>query len=149
MKKLTNFWKKAKMNKRQKILTYEAVIGSKLIYALEAIPIPKNYYDRIDAAYLKGLRQIMEYTTTYGQMQAGQSRNNTNEELIKDINKEINKGKRKRTYRKISDRIKDRATYLLGKAIKVVGVDPDDPLAEAVMETPDKWNLPEKGGHRV
>ena len=65
------------MSKRKKILMYEAVVSSKLLYALEATPIPNNYYDKIDAAFFKGIRQILNIKTTYGQMQAGEDRTNT------------------------------------------------------------------------
>ena len=48
-----------------------------MLYALEALPIPSNYYDKIDAAYMKGIRQIFNIKTTFGQMQAGEERTNT------------------------------------------------------------------------
>ena len=54
---------------------HKALIASKLLYAIEAIPIPEPMYDRIDAAYYKGLRQIMNMKTTFGQQQEGYEKN--------------------------------------------------------------------------
>ncbi len=72
---------------------HEALIASKLLYALEAVPLPEAMYDRIDAAYFKGLRQILDFKTTYGQQQEGQERTNTNEALIQKMNDELEKAK--------------------------------------------------------
>ena len=46
------------LSAKDQIRMYEALISSKLLYALEAIPIPNVMYDRIDSTYFKGLRQI-------------------------------------------------------------------------------------------
>ena len=78
-RKLSNLWKRASMNKRQKLLIHEALVASKLLYALEAIPIPDDEYDKIDASYMKGIRQILEMKTTYGQQMANEEMTNTNE----------------------------------------------------------------------
>ena len=103
------------MCKRKKILIHEALVASKLIYALEAIPIPKPMYDKIDAAYNKGLRQILGIKTTFGQKQSGEEMTTTNEDLLQRLSKELSKGKHKNKFETISDRIKTRAVTLLGK----------------------------------
>ena len=70
---------------------YEALIASKLLYALDAVPIPEPMDDRIDAAYFKGLRQILDFKTTYGQQQEGQVRTNRNDGLIQKLNDKLEK----------------------------------------------------------
>ena len=127
---------------------YEALISAKLLYALEALPIPQNMYDRMDASYCKGLRQIMDWKTTFGHMEEGEDRTNTNEQLIIELNKIAASRKRKTIdskrppFQKLSDRIKNRAITLLGKAIRA---NPDDPMSEVIMAG-DIWNIPEKRG---
>ena len=145
-KKLSDFWSKNKiLNKRDRIKMHEALIASKLLYALEATPIPKAMYDRIDASYYKGLRQIMGFKTTFAQQQEGTEKTNTNEALIESINKELKKAKKGKEFIKISTRIKDRAIKLLGKTIRR---NDDDPMKEVIMQG-ESWNIPEKGGNRV
>ncbi len=67
------------------MLQYEALTGTKLSYALETLPIPEAMYMKIDAAYFRGLKQILQMDTTYGQMQHGANRTNTNEEPCTQI----------------------------------------------------------------
>ena len=124
---------------------HEALIASKLLYALEAIPIPEPMYDRIDASYYKGLRQIMNFKTTFGQQSEGKERTNTNELLIEKINIELTKVKKGKEFIKISTRIKERAIKLLGKTIRR---NDDDPIKEVIMNG-DTWNIPQKGDNRV
>ena len=78
-----------------------------------------------------------------------QIQTNSNQEIVNLVEIELNKGKRERRFLKISDRIKERAVKLLEKAIRRAKSDPTDPLAEALMETPQMWNLPEIGENRV
>ena len=56
---------------------------------METLPIPQSMCDRIDAAHYKGLRQIMDWKTMYGQMQGGEDRTNTSEHLVTELNKVI------------------------------------------------------------
>lgn len=67
---------------------YEALTNSKLLYALSAIPIPKHMYDRIDVSYLEGSRQILNFKTTFGQMQDAEARTNSNLKPMEAISKE-------------------------------------------------------------
>ena len=70
-----------------------ALIASKLLYALEAVPIPGPMYDRIDSTFYKGLRHIMGSETTFAQQQEGKEKTNTNEALIEQIDKELKRVK--------------------------------------------------------
>ena len=60
-KSLDIFWKEAQCSLRNKILTYNAVIKSKLLYALETLEIPTSLLSRLEAFQLKGLRKIWEW----------------------------------------------------------------------------------------
>ena len=55
------FWKEAQCSLRNKILIYNAVIKSKLLYALETLEIPTSLLSRLEAFQLKGLRKIWEW----------------------------------------------------------------------------------------
>ena len=108
-------------------------------------------YDRIDLAYYKGLRQIVDWKTTYGQMEDGEEITNANEQLIIELNKIASSRKRKTIhstrppFEKLSTRIKNRAIKLLGKSIRA---NPDNPMSEVIMAG-DIWNIPDKGDNRV
>ena len=61
-------------------LIYNAIIQSKLLYALETIEIPVALLSRLESFQLKGLRKILGMTTTYF------NRANTNEEVYRRAN---------------------------------------------------------------
>ena len=82
-KSLDIFWKEAQCSTRNKILIYNAVIQSKLLYALETIEIPVALLSRLESFQLKGLRKILGMTTTYI------NRANTNEEVFRRANLHI------------------------------------------------------------
>ena len=65
LKKLDVFWNKAKCNKQWKILVLNAVIMSKLTYGLETIEPTTAVNEMLNTLQLKGLRQILDMTTTY------------------------------------------------------------------------------------
>ena len=77
------FWKEVQCSTRNKILLYNAVIQSKLLYALETIEIPVALLSRLESFQLKGLRKILGMTTTYI------NRANTNEEVFRRANLHI------------------------------------------------------------
>ena len=144
-RKLHVFWTKGTMNKRRKLIIHEAIAASKLMYGLETAALPAGWEDRIDAAFMKGIRQILGITTTFGQMQNGEERTNTNQFVIDQINKEMCGLKEHKPFVKISDRIKDKAIKLLGEAIRKTE---EDPVAEVMLTDSGRWNLPMPGSPR-
>ena len=74
-KKLSPYWKKAAIPNRTKLLVYDSLIRSKLVYAFETATLNTNARKRIDAFQLKGLRQILKLKTTFI------DRSNTNERV--------------------------------------------------------------------
>ena len=94
--KLGKFWKRSTLSKRKKILMYEAIVTSKLMYVLDATPLTTGDYNSLNACFFKGLRQILGLKTTYGQMFSEEERSNTNKKLMEEVNKELgNKGPKK------------------------------------------------------
>ena len=79
---------------------------------------------------MKGIRQILDITTTFGQIQKGEERTHTNQHVIDQINQEMSSAKEHKPFVKISDRIKDKAIKLLGEAIRK---SEDDPIAEVMI----------------
>ena len=52
-----------------KLIVYDAVIRSKLMYGLESLQLIKEIRKSLDASQLKGLKQILKTKTTWGQME--------------------------------------------------------------------------------
>ena len=72
--RLAVFWSNGGLTKRRKLIIHEALVATKLMYGLETAALPKGWEDRIDAAFMKGIRQILNLKTTYGQMKEGHER---------------------------------------------------------------------------
>jgi len=79
MKKLKDFWKEGLVSKRDRLLMHEAAIGSKLKYGLEVLNITASLLKKLDACYMRGIRQIMGAQHTY----LDRSPTNTNDEVLK------------------------------------------------------------------
>ena len=52
---------------RQKLIVYDAVVRTKLIYGMESAQINDAVKNKIDAFQMKGLRQILKMESTYAQ----------------------------------------------------------------------------------
>ena len=74
-RKLFLFWKYSTIPTRTKLIIYHSIIKTKLCYGLETLTLPPACTSKLDAFYLKGLRQIMSMTTTFI------DRSNTNERV--------------------------------------------------------------------
>ena len=68
---LGNFWRKSAMNKKRKLQMYEALISAKLMCALDVTPLSPAAKTSLDAAFLRGVRQILNMKTTFAQKKAG------------------------------------------------------------------------------
>ena len=68
------YWKKAKVSIRTKLLVYEAIIHSKLLYGITSANLTDGVLEELDVFQRKGRRQIMKLPTTFGQMQANRAR---------------------------------------------------------------------------
>jgi hypothetical protein len=83
--KLKDFSRFGHISGREKILIYNALIGSKLLYGLHVLPVKDEYMQKLDAFHLQGLRQILHLKTTYIE------RANTNEFVIQRASAELSK----------------------------------------------------------
>ena len=117
--KLSPYWKKAAIPNRTKLLVYDSLIRSKLVYAFETATLNTNARKRIDAFQLKGLRQILKPKTTFI------DRSNTNERVYQLANKALNTGaKTKRQITSFSQYLEEKTTSLFGHVLRAPDTDP-------------------------
>ena len=76
-KRLNILWKIGKCSTKTKLLYWNAVIKTKLTYALETMHLTKTQLQKLDTFQLKGLRQILKMHTTFIE------RDNTNKQVRK------------------------------------------------------------------
>ena len=65
LKKMHLFFYGSNCSVRQKLIAYNAVIRSKLMYGLESSMLNTSVLSRLDAFQMKGIRKIMHMPTTY------------------------------------------------------------------------------------
>ena len=63
--KMNDYWKAAEASKKWKVLIFEAVLKSNLLYGLETTHLTKSCLKRIDAFQIRGLRKILGRKHTY------------------------------------------------------------------------------------
>ena len=63
--RLDLLWKDRSTHPKWKLLVYDAVIRSKLLYSLETIHLTDSLRKKLDAFHLRGLRKILRIPTTY------------------------------------------------------------------------------------
>ena len=80
LQKLDVFWLKTNCSRRWKLLVFNAVVTSKVLYGLETLEPTCSVANVLDTFQLKGLRKILRLHTTFVQ------RNNTNEYVYKRAN---------------------------------------------------------------
>jgi len=101
MKKLSDFWKEGLVSKRDRLLMYEAAVGSKLKYGLEVLNITTSLKNKLDACYMRGIRQIMGAQHTY----LDRRPTNTNEEVLKRAAMAMRKTKKSSNEREQRERL--------------------------------------------
>jgi hypothetical protein len=69
------------------------------MYGLESAHLTETLKLKINIFQRKGVRQIMKLPTTYGQMKAGKTKSNTNENILKLVNGRSKHEARKRQQR--------------------------------------------------
>ena len=62
--KLDILWKDVRISTKWKILMYDAIVGAKLAYGLEALPMHEALHKKIDALYYCGMRKILGMKST-------------------------------------------------------------------------------------
>ena len=117
------------MNKKGKLQMYEALISAKLMDALDVTPLSTVAKTSLDAAFLRGVRQILNMKTTFAQKKAGEEMTNTNERVLqeaklvlkieKDKERERKEEERRKKQRTVAD-LTDREYAILKEAQKEV-----------------------------
>ena len=87
-RKLGDYWQRSRATKRQKMIVYNAIIKSKIMYGLESAHLTTTWMNRLNTFQLRGLRKILRMVTTFV------DRANTNEEVLRRADKCLKKGKR-------------------------------------------------------
>ena len=117
--KLKSFWRDGLLSRREKILIYDALVGSKVLYGLHTLPLKDANLRKLDAFHLRGLRRILGIPTTYIDRAA------TNKRVLEAAENEISKkGRRKggqpcKKIKLMSEVITDRSRELLGDIMRL------------------------------
>ena len=107
--KLKFFWNNSQCPKNFKLLVFDAVIRSKLVYGLESVMIPSFLMSKLNALQLNGLRKILNMKTTYI------DRANTNQEVFRRANSYKNPlGQAGKNIRQFKEYINAQQCKLLG-----------------------------------
>ena len=142
-------WKHSDCSAREKLIVYDAVIRSKLVYGLESVQINDDLKRKMDAFQLKGLRQILKLTTTFGQQTQGLERTNTNEFVYSQAQEELKRGRREANPRqeicKISEFYEMQRRRLIAS---IIGGDDSDPIKCITLE-PGNFKQIDYGFRRI
>lgn len=124
-------WGKAQIPTKWKILSYNSIVLSQLIYGLETTQLTTAMEKKLDAFHIKGIRRILKWEPT------AYNRENTNEKLLMEAEKQT--GKR---IKLASEIIRNKKLALLGH---VVRADESDPMRQATLKKGEIIHLaPEK-----
>ena len=113
------------MSKREKIIIYDALVGSKLLYGLDTLPLTTASLNKLNPFHLKGLRRILRLPTTFV------DRTMTNRKVLEIAEAESNKNtanrharyepRTKRDQKQIklvSEVLNDRSKKMLGDILR-------------------------------
>ena len=62
LEKLDELWKHGNHEAREKLIIYDAVIRTKLMYGIESLQLNQDQLKKLDTFQLKGMRQILKKT---------------------------------------------------------------------------------------
>ena len=128
LKKLDTFWNKSKCNTKWKLLVFNAVIVSKVLYGLETLEPTETVGNLLNTFQLKGLRKILKLNTTFI------DRENNNEFIFKKANEAVNS-----PTNGVDRKIKPLTTILDNRRIKLLGHvirrDPSHPQKQVTFTT--------------
>ena len=115
-RRMHKYWTLGRCSKKTKLRVWNAVICSKLTYALHTVQLNPAEMRKLDAFQRRGLRKIMKWSTTYV------NRENTNEELLKEANKIIKEGTQNKKEVKemewVSEILKKRSNTYFGHILR-------------------------------
>ena len=132
--KLAPYWKASNASKKWKLIIYDAIIRSKLLYGLETVHLTDAMSKKLDVFHLKGLRQILKMQTTFV------NRANSNVKVLEEASKHAYPSpddNRKVTL--FSVQHKERKAKLLGH---IARADSNDPLRMATFQAGSCSRIP-------
>ena len=138
--KLEPYWKASGASKKWKLMIYDAIIRSKLLYGLETIHLTQAMSRKLDAFQMRGLRRILQRNSTFI------DRRNTNKSLLEEASSIAYPSRCDR--RKIipfSEYHMNRRVKLLGHILRSNG---NDPMRQ-ISFLPDSAHKVEYGTKRV
>ena len=142
-RKMGSFLKNRAMTVRNRIIAYDAVVRSKLLYGLESARLTTGLRSKLTAFQLKGLRQILRVEHPYV------NRENINDRVIQMANErtqgEAGTNKKNRKIELIADIILDKSVKLIGHVLRA---NESDPMKQVTF-FPDKANVKIPGLRRV
>ena len=123
-------WLSTKISIKDKVVIYNSLISSKLLYGLESLTLDYGLYNRLDAFLMKGWRKILAWKSTFF------DRSKTNKAIREEICKHY-----KKDLKLHSTTVKERAVKLLGETIRRG----EEHIAyKAVFNSDGMPNLPDK-----
>ena len=117
MNRLHIFFRNSNNSVRQKLLVWDAVIRSKLMYGLESTMMNIGVLSKIDAFQLKGLRKILKVKTAY------HDRDMSNEQVYRLANQKFQRRDGEEII-KLSEFHKERRIVLMAKLLTLRDQDP-------------------------
>ena len=113
-------WNKSICSKKWKILIYNAIVISQLIYGLETIPMNQNQITRLNAFQMKGFRKILKiHHPFYSRV--------SNDDVWQRIN-QFKPGDA--PIKSIAEMLRERKTKLLAHCIRS---EPTDPIRMPIL----------------
>jgi hypothetical protein len=83
-RRLKPYWRGSNASRRKKILMWNALIKTRVIYGLESAELKTRGLEKLNTFQLKGLRQILRMVTTFV------DRTNTNTRVLEEATKAVN-----------------------------------------------------------
>ena len=131
--RMQDYWKAAEASPKWKVLIFEAVLKSKLLYGLETSQLTNKCIKRIDAFQIRGLRKILNMKHTYWDRTA------TNKRILQEATKvtfktgtpEQVRRNQNREVKPFSVTWQERRQKLMGHIIRT---SEEDPLRQVVLK---------------
>ena len=144
--KLRTFWREGRLSRRWRLIIYQSVVVTTLIYGLEVLPLNETWGKKLDAFYVRGLRRIMGMPSTY----IDRAASNKNDAVLEKVAAELNAATGGRQKKKAvnmkdmmpSEKIKNKAVKILEE---VICMNAADIRKRVTMDTAGlNFNLPDK-----
>ena len=148
--RMQSFWREGKVQTKWKILMYNAIVGAKLTYGLEVLPMNDTLLNKLDAFYYRGLRRIFNMQSTYINRNADNKNEVVLQRALHVLNTCMDSGTASpRQLQKLaaeevmpSGKLKAKAVKLLGH---IINSDERDLLKQVtIKDNEEEFNLPTK-----